>query len=404
MMNSYRLFFETSCDQKKIIEALQREWQEGRSGYYDLPQQAASLIERLESETLPPYNQIALFGIGGSSLGTKAIDTFLRCKHSAKEILYFENPTPLGIKSNFKKLKSSEALFVLISKSGTTIETIAQFKAALAHCNLTLQDNPRIIVISDENSPLHDFAKTFNLRFYPIPANVGGRFSVLSSVGIVPLYLAGFGVEEIVEGAARFLQKFFDGNAPHLVQKACFYVKNHTSIPMNVLLSYADILMHFNEWYVQLWGESLGKKDSRGNRIGLTPIAHRGPVDQHSFLQLLMEGPIDKSVTFIKIENFEEDLVIPNISLPHLEKTDFINGVSFNRLINEECMATLEAVQSVGVPVDLITLEKITPQSIGELIIYYELLTSATAHLLGIDAYNQPGVELGKKILKKRLL
>ena len=403
-MNSYRLFFEAPCHQERIIEALQKERRDGKSGYYDLPQHATTLIERLENETFPPYSQIALFGIGGSSLGTKAIDTFLASKQRSKEILYFENPTPLGIKSNFEKLQSDEALFVLISKSGTTIETIAQFKAAIAHCNLTLQNNPRIIVISDENSPLHDFAKTFNLRFYPIPTNVGGRFSVLSSVGIVPLYLAGFGVEEIVEGAARFLQKFFDGNAPHLAQKACFYAKNRTSIPMNVLLSYADILMHFNEWYVQLWGESLGKKDSRGNRIGLTPIAHRGPVDQHSFLQLLMEGPIDKSVTFIKIENFQEDLIIPDISLPHLEKTDFVNGISFNRLVNEECMATLEAVQSVGVPVDLITLEKITPQSIGELIIYYELLTSATAHLLGIDAYDQPGVELGKQILKKRLL
>ncbi len=402
-MNSYQLFFEAPCDQKSIIESLQKEWQEGSSGYYDLPQKAASLIERLESETFPSFSQIALFGIGGSSLGTKAIDTFLRCKHTAKEILYFENPTPLGIKSNFEKLRSDEALFILISKSGTTIETIAQFKATIAHCDLALQNNPRILVISDENSPLHDFAKTFNLRFYPIPANVGGRFSVLSSVGIVPLYLAGYPVRDIVDGAALFLQKFFAGNAPHLAQKACFYAKNHTSVPMNVLLSYADILMHFNEWYVQLWGESLGKKDRRGNRIGLTPIAHRGPVDQHSFLQLLMEGPLDKSVTFIKIENFQEDLTIPDISLPHLEKTDFINGLTFNRLINEECIATLEAVQSVGVPVDLITLEKITPQNIGELIIYYELLTSATAYLLGINAYDQPGVELGKQILKKRL-
>jgi len=161
-------------------------------------------------------------------------------------------------------------------------------------------------------------------------------------------------------------------------------------------------LEDFTKWYVQLWGESLGKIDKEGKNVGLTPIGHIGSVDQHSFLQLIMEGPRDKTVTFIKLENFEKKIKIPNITLKFIEKADYINGYTFNELIDGECEATKESIIQQGINVDEITLDKLNENNIGKLIMYYELLTSLCGKMLHIDTYNQPGVELGKQILMKK--
>ena len=172
---------------------------------------------------------------------------------------------------------------------------------------------------------------------------------------------------------------------------------------MNVLFSYSSLLDEFNNLYVQLWGESLGKIDKKGKRVGLTPIGLLGSIDQHSFLQLLIEGPKDKTVTFIKVKNFESSLKIPNLTLPYLEKTDFVNNKLFNDLINAQCDATKESVIRSGIDVDEIVLETLQEKNIAALMAYYELLTSAVGALFEINTYNQPGVEIGKKILFEKM-
>ncbi|MGZ5208702.1 MAG: glucose-6-phosphate isomerase, partial [Sulfuricurvum sp.] len=143
------------------------------------------------------------------------------------------------------------------------------------------------------------------------------------------------------------------------------------------------------------------KKNRRGERVGLTPISLIGSVDQHSFLQLIIEGPLNKTVTFMSVEHSRDELMIPEMSLPFLEKSDFVNGQSFNALINAQCQATMQSVQQSGVSVDEIIWERINEASVGEMIMYYELLTSAAGALLEINTYDQPGVELGKQILQK---
>ena len=149
---------------------------------------------------------------------------------------------------------------------------------------------------------------------------------------------------------------------------------------------------------------TLGKKNRRGERVGLTPISLIGSVDQHSFLQLIIEGPLNKTVTFMHVEHSEDTLLIPDKSLPYLEKSDFINGISFNTLINAQCKATMKSVLESGVSVDEITWNSIDEASVGEMILYYELLTSLAGSLLEINTYDQPGVEHGKKILKEYFL
>jgi glucose-6-phosphate isomerase len=234
---------------------------------------------------------------------------------------------------------------------------------------------------------------------------VGGRFSVLSAVGIVPLTFAGYEMFTILDEADKFLGSFFKGNQTHIIDKAYYYYKNRDKYKMNILFSYSSLFEEFNKWYVQLWGESLGKRDRSDERVGMTPIALIGSVDQHSFLQLIIEGPKDKTLTFLKVDDFKIDLNIPKISLDCIEKTDYVNGVSFNELINAQCDATKRSTIESGVKaVDTITLSEINGQNIGVLIVYFELLTSLVGAMLEIDTYDQPGVELGKKILQNHFV
>jgi len=260
-----------------------------------------------------------------------------------------------------------------------------------------------VIVITDAGSSLSQFADSYNIKQFNIPDNVGGRFSVLSAVGIVPLTLAGYDTKVLLNGAGAFLDRLFAGEEKHLLEKACYYYENAKALSINVLFSYANDLENLTKWYVQLWGESIGKIDSTGGSVGMTPIGLIGAVDQHSFLQLVIEGPKDKTVTFINIDDFENDLIIPDISLKHIEKTDFINGKTFNELINAQCDATRQSLIDNDVPTDGITISKINEENIGAMIIYYELLTSLTGSMLKINTYDQPGVELGKTILYANL-
>jgi glucose-6-phosphate isomerase len=295
-------------------------------------------------------------------------------------------------------------LFIVISKSGGTIETTSIFKVLIDHFGLEVEgkDRERILVITDEGSILFRYAEKHGLGSYLIPANVGGRFSVLSAVGIVPLSLAGYDTRLLLAGARKIVDGFFNRREDHLLRKGAFLASYWRQYRMNVLFAYGTALEDLTKWYVQLWGESLGKIDAFGNRVGLTPLGHIGSVDQHSFLQLIIEGPRDKSVTFLKVEDFGRDLTIPRISLEHIEKNDYINGHTLGELLHAECDATMESIAGEGVPTDAIVMDRLDPENLGELILYYELLTSIVGAMLHIDTYNQPGVELGKRILVKK--
>ncbi len=390
---------------EKAYEALKFEHEGQSVGYYDIAESSLLLCEEVTASLLKNtvyIDTIAVVGIGGSSLGIKAIDRLLRPKTlHAKKILYFENSDPVSIAAEASQVEFAKTLFIVISKSGETVETLSIFKYLISKFDIILENSPQVIIVSDEKSVLSQFAKNYNLRNFVIPTNIGGRFSVLSAVGVVPLMLAGFNVREVLNGAKSFGERFWERKEEHLLKKAAFYVVNAKKYPINVLFSYSDTFEEFGKWAVQLWGESLGKRNRRGERVGLTPISLIGSVDQHSFLQLIIEGPLNKTVTFMSIEHSRDELMIPVISLPFLEKSDFVNGQSFNALINAQCQATMQSVQQSGVSVDEIIWKCIDEASVGEMIMYYELLTSAAGALLEINTYDQPGVELGKQILQK---
>ncbi len=398
-------------DISEAYEALFEEAESGEVGYYFLSEDkdTISSIEEFCAEyDFSSIKNVVVVGIGGSSLGTKAVDRLLLdLPHRAdKNLLFLENVDPNEIERNLKGVELSESFFIVISKSGGTIETTSIFKYLMDRFHLTFESDEfrkRFAIITDENSPLDIFAKENDLVTFHIPLNVGGRFSVLSAVGLLPLHIMGYHVREILGGAKMLKESFFAKKEDEIVKKAYLYAKNR-KITQNVLFSYASSFSYFNDWYVQLWAESLGKINRDGEHVGLTPVGLIGSIDQHSFLQLIIEGVRDKSVTFIKVEDFQNDLKIPNISIPHLEKTDFINSHTFSELINAQCDATMQSVKEQGIVTDMITLGRVCEMEVGYLIFYYELLTSLTGHFLNIHSYDQPGVELGKRILKDKFI
>jgi len=391
---------------RRAYTRIKEEKESGEVGYYALPDTSLSLIDEAQSIDTEGIEQLVIIGIGGSSLGIKAIDAILRpYSTNIKELIYLENSDPMTISNTLERIRPDKALFFVISKSGSTIETTSIFKTVIGYHHLDLdgEDARRMVIITDEGSVLSEFATHYGLKVFYIPHNVGGRFSVLSAVGVVPLTLAGYDIRALLGGAAQMTNRFFEGDASHILHKAAYLFLASSKERMNVLFSYSDTLEEFTKWYVQLWGESLGKINQKGEKVGLTPIGLIGAIDQHSFLQLIIEGPHDKNVTFIKIEDFQKELTIPDISLFGIEKTDFINTQSFTRLINAQCDATKQSLDEAGVTTDMIILDRVTPSNIGEMLVYFELLTSLVGAMFGVNTYDQPGVELGKQILYKNL-
>jgi len=404
-----KLFFDIKAD-LGIYEEILKE--QKSIGYYDLPEQDLGYIDSYKKEFNKENSNIThlvVIGIGGSSLGLKAIyRTLKNTKDFTKKIHFLESTDPIAIKAELEKIELQKAHFFVVSKSGTTIETTAIYKYILGLLSeAKISEDFRFTYVTDEGSLLEAHAKSKKSFCLHIPKNVGGRFSVLSAVGLAPLALIEVDVKALLDGANQIRKSFFDNGyiKDTLLKKATYYAKNSMKYNINTLFVYSESFKYFTEWYVQLWGESLGKKQLNSSfNVGLTPVGIIGPKDQHSFLQLIVDGLRDKSVTVLKIRNFNYDICIPEINLKELEGMDSINKLSFNSLINLQADSIIEALADKGdIPIDTIELECIDEENLGKFIFYYELLTSLVAKMIGVDAYGQPGVEESKIILKKKL-
>ncbi|WP_418641234.1 glucose-6-phosphate isomerase [Sulfurimonas sp. ST-27] len=475
-MNYSHNFNPTISDEDVFTEIVK---EKNSIGYYTLPLQDTSVYKEY-AKTVKQTN-IAVIGIGGSTLGTYAVYKFLKhSKDLRKKLFFLETTDPIDIKSKIENIDLEDTLFIVISKSGTTLETIALFKYinSLVTCN-----RENTVIVSENDSKLSDYARIHSMKIFEIPKNVGGRFSVFCAVGLLPLAIVGIDIDALLSGARKVHDEFFgthkeqpalkygfqgtsatatsvplhnddtgnisgtatsvplhnddtgnisgtatsvslhNDNAGNisgtatsvpadnginikqrLLKKARFLVEYKYNYNINVVFSYSSRLEGFNKWYIQLWGESLGKIDINNTRQGLTPIGIIGPIDQHSFLQLIIEGRRDKTVTVIKVENFDNDLKIPDVKLEGLEELQYLNNIPFSELINKQADATIESINNQkDIPCDVITIDGVCESAIAALMYEYELLTSLCAKLMYIDAYNQPGVENGKIILKKKL-
>ena len=373
-------------------------------GYYNLPYQDTTEVKDYAATITKKH--IVVIGIGGSSLGARAIYEFLLTSNSyAKDLLFLETVDPLEIKHLLRLIDLNDAQFVIISKSGNTIETVSIFKYLDSLIEI---NNTNCTIISEAKSNLTKFANNHNIKVFDLAENIGGRFSVFSVVGLVPLAMVGIDIDNLLNGCKRVADSFFakeDYYKP-IIRKARFLVENKNKFNINAIFSYSSSLESFNKWYVQLWAESLGKINVNGTRQALTPVALIGPVDQHSFLQLIMDGVRDKTLTFIKMSDLKDGTIIPKATSNKFNDLDLdcTEGLSFNELLNKQADATIRSVEDQkDIPCDVITIRTVDEYNIAKLMFIYQLLVSCIGSFLQINTYDQPGVEHGKTILANDL-
>jgi glucose-6-phosphate isomerase len=263
-----------------------------------------------------------------------------------------------------------------------------------------LKMSEHIIATTDkENGDLVRIARKEGLKTFVIPGDVGGRFSELTPVGLLAAAVCGFDIRSMLNGAA-----YMDGVCSQQKNPAAVYAALHVlgmrkGINISVMLPYADGLKYIADWYAQLWAESLGKRyDVNGAEVftGQTPVKALGVTDQHSQIQLYTEGPFDKLVTFLKVERFRCDTHIPK-AFQYIQDLGFLGGRTFGQLLEAERAATEYALLKAGRPNITIALEELSEYTIGALLYFFEMATAYAGEMLGINAFDQPGVEEGKK-------
>ena len=386
----------------------------GTAGFVDmvrdaaLRDQATSFVSKAKGR----YDDVVILGIGGSALGPIAMRTALRpsgwnmltdtARKGEPRLHVLDNVDPETIAALLARLELSRALFIVTSKSGGTAETMSQFP--IVHQALerqSLKPGAHLVFVTDPaQGALRPLASQCGIPALDIPPNVGGRFSVLSPVGTLPAALIGIDVVKLLEGASdmadRCSSSKLSENPAGVYGTLQWIADTRLGKTINVLMPYSDPLRDFADWFVQLWAESLGKHLPDGSSVGQTPLAALGATDQHSQVQLFMEGPKNKVVTFIAVKERGTDLVIPH-GFKEVKELGYLGGHSLGELIDIEQRATAGALAKRGRPNLTIEVDKVDEWHVGGLIMLFELATAYAGQLYGIDAFNQPGVELGKQ-------
>jgi len=360
------------------------------------------------------FKNLVVLGIGGSALGTRALakalkpEAFFPGSFSPK-LFVLDNIDPDWLEKIFQITFSEPSLFFAISKSGTTAETSAQLLYVVKKLRARYKKDWKkwLIIITDpQKGTFREFARRQGLVSLEIPPEVGGRFSVLSPVGLAPAVLLEIDIKKLLKGAQNADQIIFSQNSSLAYFLAgIFWKYAQRGFKNLVLMPYSSLLADFSEWFAQLWAESLGKRYSllgKEVRSGSTPIRALGATDQHSQLQLYLEGPQDKLIVFLRIENFSKKLKIPRAE-SGLEALKWLSGHSFAELINTEQTATSVSLAKNQVPNLTITVPKLDAYHLGGLFYFFELVTVVAGRLFQVNPFDQPGVELGKKYTKTLL-
>ncbi|MEP6857603.1 MAG: glucose-6-phosphate isomerase [Gemmatimonadales bacterium] len=402
----------------KQFDAAKRKFDELRSGasvgFVDLPSDKTLLaqVEKFASSAQGRYDDVVILGIGGSALGPIALRTSLRpsgwnllddkARGGYPRLHVLDNVDPETIDALLGRLRLERALFIVTSKSGGTAETMAQF--LIVHDRLArekLDVTRHLVFVTDpKQGALRPLAERLKVPALDIPANIGGRFSVLSAVGTLPAALIGIDVKSLVSGAVEMAKRCESAelakNPAGVYAMLQWLADTRLTKKIVVFMPYSDPLRDFAAWFVQLWAESLGKQRPDGTSVGSTPLAALGATDQHAQVQLFMEGPADKTVTFVAVDQRATDVTIPT-AFQDVKELGYLGGHSLGELIDIEQRATAGALAKRGRPNMTIHLERVDAPHVGQLMMLLELATAYAGQLYGIDAFNQPGVELGKQ-------
>lgn len=384
------------------------------TGWLNLPHDSSmfskinDFVSKIKSED--KYEHLVVLGIGGSSLGAQALIEALNTplwnrlsKGKRKGFLtvdFIDNLDPQIIRGILSRLKLDETLFIVISKAGETIETIVPMLIAKEWTGENFYKQC-VFITSANKGLLFELAQKNSVPIFPIPENVGGRYSVFSPVGLLPAALCGIDLNEVqlgLEEADRVCQvQDLKANLASTIA-LCAYFSYTNNKNIFVLMPYSTCLKRFVDWFIQLWAESLGK----GHK-GSTPLSAIGATDQHSQLQMFNEGHNDKLISFIKINKHKRDLTIPDFSGENQNFRPY-SGHKVGEILNIELDATRRALSESRRANFTITLPELDEYYLSQLMYILEMSTAITGSLMGVNPFDQPGVELAKQYTREALI
>lgn len=388
----------------------------GNMRWRELPYNQNQIVEdiiRAAEEIRKRCEYFVVLGIGGSALGPIAVQQALNHlrynelpnrKRKGPRFYVLDNIDPETMTALFDVIAPDKTVFNVITKSGGTSETMSQLLIVsdILHSMYGDKISDHLIAVTDESKGnLIKIAKLEGLCTFYVPDGVGGRFSELCPVGLLPAAVCGIDIRELLAGAAYMDEICAEEDVrknPAYMLGTLSYIAMQRGINIHVMMPYADSLKYISDWFAQLWAESLGKlvhHDGSDAHAGQTPVKALGVTDQHSQVQLYTEGPFDKIITFLGVEKFRSKVAIP-LRYEDIHDVSFLSGHSLNELLQTEQHATEYAVMKSGHLSETITLPEVNAFTIGELLYMFEVMTAFTGELLDIDTFNQPGVEEGK--------
>lgn len=401
---------------KTAFEKVQEDRGTGMRGWMDLPYVQDEIVEdivKTARDIRKNYDFFVVLGIGGSALGPIAVKDALchqryneltKARRKGPRFYVEDNVDPERMNSLLDIIDVKKTMFNVITKSGATSETMAQYLIIWDILKRELGDEAasHVIATTDEKKGnLIKIARAEGFKTYYIPDGVGGRFSELSPVGLLPAAVLGVDIRMMLAGAVYMDDLCRTPNLyknPALIAATLQYLAINHGKSISVMMPYADSLRTMADWYCQLWGESLGKavdKDGYPCNAGQTPVKALGVTDQHSQVQLYTEGPFDKVVNFIAVGRYRDVVRIPE-GCADIPDVSFLGGHTLNELIQSEQRATEHALTAAHRLNATVTLPEVNAFTVGELIFFFEMMTAYCGEFLNINTYNQPGVEEGK--------
>lgn len=402
---------------KKASQAMVDKREAGMMKWRELPHNQDEIVKDIKNtaeELKERFDNFVVLGIGGSALGPIAVQQALnhmyynelpKEKRGGYPRLYVvDNVDPERMEGLFDIIDVEKTLFNVITKSGSTSETMSQFLIVLDLLKSKVGDNYKehIIATTDrEKGNLVKIAQREGFKTYYIPDGVGGRFSELCPVGLLAAAVCGIDIEEMLAGAAYMDEIVSQGDPyknPAYMAATLQFLAMEAGKNISVMMPYADSLKYMADWYAQLWAESLGKRYNLQGEdvfVGQTPVKALGVTDQHSQVQLYTEGPFDKVVTFLGVGEYRSQVNIPE-GYEDIPAVSFLGGHTLNQLIHAEQVATEYALLKANRLSRTITLPQVNAFTVGQLLYFMEVETAFAGELLNIDAFDQPGVEEGK--------
>ncbi len=389
----------------------------GQMKWRELPHNQDAIVEDLLNAAdyvRSNFDTFVVLGIGGSALGPIAVQQALSHlryndlpaeKRNGPKLYVEDNVDPERMASLLEIIDIKRTCFNVITKSGSTSETMAQLLLITSLLRKELGENwtKHVIATTDEaKGNLIKIVKANSLCSFYVPDGVGGRFSELCPVGLLAAAVCGIDIKGLLCGAA-YMDKLCEEkdvrkNPAYMLAALEVIAMEKMGCNIGVMMPYADSLKFIADWYAQLWAESLGKNvDNQGKtvHVGQTPVKVLGVTDQHSQVQLYTEGPFDKVITLLGVERYRSEMQIPH-AFDEIPDVAFLSGHSFNELIQTERFATEYALTKSGHMNKTILLPEVNAFTIGELLFMFEIQTAFAGELLNINTFNQPGVEEGK--------